>query len=72
MEKKPENRKPFADSLRTAMTSGVLLSFIPFVKVFKGERTLQEGAAIWVVLLPVVVISMTLIGYLLRRYIFYR
>lgn len=68
-------KKLFADpafqaSVRTAMSSGVLLSFLPFAKVFTGERTLADAAAIWVVLLPVVVVSMTLLGYGIRKAFF--
>ncbi|MCB1151015.1 hypothetical protein KDK88_05670 [bacterium] len=69
MDKDSLRTTPFADSLRTGMTSGVILSFIPFVKVFKGERTVEEAAAIWVVILPLIVISMTLIGWVFRRLI---
>lgn len=68
-------KKLFADpafqaSVRTAMSSGVLLSFLPFAKVFTGERTLADAAAIWVVLLPVVVVSMTLLSYGIRKAFF--
>jgi len=60
----------FQASVRTAMSSGVLLSFLPFAKVFTGERSLADAAAVWVVLLPLVVTSMTLIGYGIRKAFF--
>lgn len=72
MENPSRSRHPFHDSLKLGITSGVILSLVPFVGVFQGERTWAEAFTIWGVWLPLTVVSMTLVGYLYRKFILTR